>query len=75
MLLGASLGPVFGACSPTYALYVAVVLPTQPIVGLINLLAFVIGLSLMLLLIAHFGQRLVKNLAGGLTRAAGSVEV
>lgn len=66
VLLGASLGPVFSACSPTYALLVAVVLPTQPIVGLINLLAFVIGLSLMLLLIAHFGQQLIKKLGWGI---------
>lgn len=66
VLLGASLGPVFSACSPTYALLVAVVLPTQPIVGLINLIVFVAGLSLMLLLVAHFGQKLIKKLGWGI---------
>ncbi len=66
VLLGASLGPVFSACSPTYALLVAVVLPAQPIIGLINLLVFVTGLSLMLLLIAHFGQRLIRKLGWGI---------
>lgn len=66
LLLGASLGPVFSACSPTYALIVAVVLPTQPIVGLLYLAAFVIGLALMLALIALFGNSLLKRLGWGL---------
>lgn len=66
VLLGASLGPVFSACSPTYALLVAVVLPTQPLVGLINLIVFVAGLSLMLYLIAIFGQKLIKKLGWGI---------
>lgn len=64
--LGASLGPVFSACSPTYALLVAVVLPVQPIVGLGYLLVFVAGLALMLWLIAFFGQRLIKKLGWGI---------
>ncbi len=61
-LLGASLGPVFSACSPTYALLVAVVLPVQPITGLLYLVVFVAGLALMLWLIAIFGQKFVKRL-------------
>jgi len=66
VLLGASLGPVFSACSPTYALLVAVVLPAQPLVGLLNLLVFVAGLSLMLYLIALFGQKLIRKLGWGI---------
>jgi cytochrome c biogenesis protein CcdA len=65
-LLGASLGPVFSACSPTYALIVATVLPTEPVLGLFYLLVFVFGLSLMLSLIALFGQKLIKRLGWSL---------
>jgi cytochrome c biogenesis protein CcdA len=66
VLLGASLGPVFSACSPTYALIVASILPAEPLTGLTYLLAFVAGLSLMLGLLAIFGQALVKKLGWGL---------
>lgn len=66
VLLGASLGPVFSACSPTYALIVATVLPVQPLVGLGYLLVFVLGLALMLALIAIFGQKLIKKLGWGI---------
>tara|TARA_B100001105_G_C22396460_1_gene446949 strand:- start:681 stop:1400 length:720 start_codon:yes stop_codon:yes gene_type:complete len=66
MLLGASLGPVFSACSPTYALIVVTILPVQPLVGLGYLLVFVLGLALMLALIAIFGQKLIKKLGWGI---------
>lgn len=65
-LLGASLGPVFSACSPTYALVVATVLPVSPLLGLVYLIVFVLGLSLMLALIAIFGQALIKKLGWGI---------
>lgn len=65
-LLGASLGPVFSACSPTYALVVATVLPVSPLLGLVYLMVFVLGLSLMLALIAIFGQALIKKLGWGI---------
>ena len=66
LLLGASLGPVFSACSPTYALVVATILPVQPVLGLVYLLVFVLGLSLMLGLIAIFGQKLISKLGWGI---------
>jgi cytochrome c biogenesis protein CcdA len=66
VLLGASLGPVFSACSPTYALIVAVILPADPLLGLVYLLAFVLGLSLMLALLAIFGRALVARLGWGI---------
>lgn len=66
ILLGASLGPVFSACSPTYALVVATILPVQPLVGLVYLTAFVLGLALMLALIALFGTRIVRKLGWSL---------
>src|SRR5690606_35451993 len=43
VLLGASLGPVISACSPTYALIVAAILPVDPLVGLGYLDVFVLG--------------------------------
>jgi cytochrome c biogenesis protein CcdA/thiol-disulfide isomerase/thioredoxin len=62
VLIGVSLGPVFASCSPTYALILATVLPASFLTGLFNLIAYAVGLSAVLLLIAHFGQRLIKRL-------------
>lgn len=62
VLVGLSLGPVFSSCSPTYALILATVLPQSFFVGTANLLAYALGLSAVLLLIAIFGQRLVQKL-------------
>jgi cytochrome c-type biogenesis protein len=66
LLLGASLGPVFSACSPTYALVVATILPVDPLLGLGYLAVFVAGLALMLALIAIFGHALTKRLGWGI---------
>ena len=62
VLLGASLGPIFSACSPTYALIVATVLPANYLEGAFYLLAFVLGLALTLLAIAYGGNHLVQKL-------------
>lgn len=62
ILLGASLGPVFSSCSPTYALIVAAVLPASFIRGLIYLIAYALGLATILLLIAVAGQSLVQKM-------------
>ena len=59
--LGAALGPVFHSCSPTYALIIAVLLPASFILGTVYLLAYCLGLGLVLLLIALFGQSLVTK--------------
>jgi thiol-disulfide isomerase/thioredoxin len=61
-LVGAALGPVFSTCSPTYFLVLAAVLPQQPLVGLVYLIAYALGLSLALFGIALAGQKLVKKL-------------
>ncbi|QQG38365.1 MAG: cytochrome c biogenesis protein DipZ [Candidatus Kaiserbacteria bacterium] len=61
-LMGAALGPVFAGCSPTYFIILATVLPVQPLVGIVYLAAYAAGLSLMLLLIAFLGDRLVQKL-------------
>lgn len=62
ILIGASLGPIFSSCSPTYALIVASILPATFIKGFVYLLAYAAGLSLMLLLIALLGQAFVRRL-------------
>ena len=62
ILLGAALGPVFNSCSPTYALIVAVILPSSFLTGLSYLAAYAIGLGLILLLVSVFGSALVHKL-------------
>lgn len=62
VIIGSALGPVFSTCSPTYFILLATVLPAQPILGMIYLLAYTVGLSLMLLLIAIIGQKLTQKL-------------
>lgn len=62
VLMGAALGPVFSSCSPTYFVILATVLPASYLVGTLDLIAYCIGLSGFLLLIALLGQRLVDKL-------------
>jgi cytochrome c-type biogenesis protein len=62
IFLGASLGPVFTTCSPTYALILSIILPTSFILGLLNLASYTLGLSIILLLIAYGGQKVVTKL-------------
>ena len=62
ILLGAALGPIFNSCSPTYALIVAAILPVSFATGMLYLVAYVIGLSAILLLISIFGAALVRKL-------------
>lgn len=62
ILLGAALGPVFNSCSPTYALIIAVILPASFLLGLGYLIAYSVGLGLILLLISIFGRLLVNKM-------------
>ena len=62
MLMGAALGPVFASCSPTYFVILATVLPASFLMGFVDLLAYAIGLSGFLLIIAIAGQKLVDRL-------------
>lgn len=62
ILMGASLGPVFSSCSPTYFVILATVLPASFFMGTLDLLAYAVGLSGFLLVIALIGQRLVDRL-------------
>ncbi|MBI2610981.1 redoxin family protein, partial [Candidatus Kaiserbacteria bacterium] len=61
-LIGAALGPVFASCSPTYFVILATVLPASFLMGLVDLLAYALGLSGFLLIIALAGQKLVDRL-------------
>ena len=65
VLLGASLGPVFSACSPTYAVIVAVILPATPAEGVVYLLAYVAGLAAMMAVVVAGGRRAVRALGWG----------
>lgn len=79
LLLGLSLGPIFTSCSPTYGLILATVLPASLPVGLANLLAYTLGLSSVMVLVAIGGQTVVKrmkwaaNPRGAFRRGLGAV--
>ena len=64
VIIGAALGPVFSTCSPTYFVILASVLPASFALGTVYLLAYVVGLSLILLLIALLGERFARRLSG-----------
>jgi cytochrome c biogenesis protein CcdA len=65
LVLGASLGPAFSACSPTYALIVAVILPVTPAEGAGYLIAYLVGLATMMVVIVVGGRRAVRALGWG----------
>ena len=62
VIIGASLGPIFSSCSPTYLLILATILPASFFEGLLYLSSFVIGLGIVLLLISLLGQIFVEKL-------------
>jgi|CXWL01.1.fsa_nt_gi cytochrome c biogenesis protein CcdA/thiol-disulfide isomerase/thioredoxin len=61
VIVGASLGPVFSTCSPTYFLVLAAVLPENFTLGMLYLISYSFGLSLALLAIAFVGQRVLER--------------
>lgn len=62
IITGAALGPVFSSCSPVYAYILATVLPVNFGEAMLYMVAYVLGLSLMLLLIGFIGQKFVRKL-------------
>ncbi len=62
VIIGAALGPVFSTCSPTYLLILATVLPASFWLGTVYLVAYVAGLALVLILIAHYGDKVTQRL-------------
>jgi cytochrome c biogenesis protein CcdA len=66
ILTGFAFGPVFSSCSPTYALIVATVIPASFFTGLVYLLAYIVGLCLVLFVVGHFGATIIKKLGWAL---------
>jgi cytochrome c biogenesis protein CcdA len=63
ILMGLALGPVFTSCSPTFAVILVTVLnPESFLTGFINLIAYALGLALILLTIALIGQKFVSKI-------------
>ena len=61
VIIGASLGPIFSACSPTYFVILATVLPVSFFLGIVYLFTYVLGLSLALIIIALIGERIMAK--------------
>ncbi len=70
VIIGASLGPVFSTCSPTYFIILATVLPQSLALGVTYLFAYAIGLVGILLVVAYFGQKFANKL-GGISDSSG----
>lgn len=62
ILLGASLGPVFTTCSPTYGIIIATILPISFWSGLIYLLVYTVGLVIPLIIIGYSGRAVVNKI-------------
>lgn len=62
IVIGAALGPAFSACSPTYLIILAAILPATPLLGLLYLGMYVLGLGVVLLFIALLGQSVIEKL-------------
>jgi cytochrome c biogenesis protein CcdA/thiol-disulfide isomerase/thioredoxin len=63
IITGAALGPVFSSCSPVYAYILASVLPVDFGQAMAYMIAYVLGLSLVLLLVGFIGQKFVRKLS------------
>ncbi len=59
VIIGASLGPIFSACSPTYFVILATVLPVSFSLGILYLLVYVFGLALALVIISILGKKIM----------------
>jgi cytochrome c biogenesis protein CcdA/thiol-disulfide isomerase/thioredoxin len=62
IVTGAALGPVFSSCSPVYAYILATILPAHFAAAMSYIVSYVIGLSLVLLALGFYGQRLSASL-------------
>ncbi len=62
IIIGAALGPVFSSCSPVYAYILATVLPVNFVQAMIYITSYILGLSLVLLLIGYYGQTFVAKI-------------
>jgi len=62
IVTGAALGPVFSSCSPVYAYIIATVLPARFGWAMAYIIAYIIGLSGILLVISYYGRRAIKKI-------------
>ena len=62
IITGAALGPVFSSCSPVYAYILATVLPTSFGSAFIYIISYILGLSILLLIIGYYGQGIIGKL-------------
>lgn len=62
IITGAALGPVFSSCSPVYGYILATVLPVNFAQAMIYITSYILGLSVVLLLIGYFGQRFINRI-------------
>jgi cytochrome c biogenesis protein CcdA/thiol-disulfide isomerase/thioredoxin len=62
IITGAALGPVFSSCSPVYGYILATVLPANFGQAMAYIVSYVLGLSLVLLLIGYYGQRFIRRI-------------
>jgi cytochrome c biogenesis protein, transmembrane region len=60
--LGASLGPIFASCSPTYALIISSILPTSLAMGILSIMMYIIGFGLVIFIIIYFGKEALQYL-------------
>lgn len=58
----AILGPLFNTCSPTFLILVSNILPESFAWGLVNILVYILWLSIMLALILYWGRAAIKKL-------------
>lgn len=61
-ITGAALGPVFSSCSPVYAYILATVLPVNFGQAMAYILSYILGLTLVMLLIGYYGQSFVSKI-------------
>lgn len=61
ILVGAALGPVFSSCSPTYAFILATVLPRDFATGIVDLIAYCLGLVFILLVVSIYGRAAIQR--------------
>ena len=62
IITGAALGPVFSSCSPVYAYILATVLPANFGTAFAYIISYVLGLSIILLIIGYYGQKVISRI-------------
>ena len=62
ILLGLALGPVFTTCSPTYLFILGTILPASFSLGVAYLLAYIVGLMLMLVGVGYASKSILTRM-------------